>query len=471
MERQRAVHWPSVVRGVVLFVYAAVLLHLLGAKVGSWANGSFGPALTLLVGIVAPAWFFVCLPTWFAWRIAKPLGLRRLAWVACWFSPLVGRHDLASLRVFLAVEAEQGFPAEGTVSADAWTALAAAVEAEQQGNTLRARAIADALHCLPEESRFPWLARCHGVESLVLLAWQRADWNTVLDYAAFGRGRVVRLFTLLARVAVGQPILPRTLWWAWLLSPVRRRTFEFVRAATAAGRFAPKVTPAPTGLEAVVDACLDVDVRSRHVAILEAASKGGVVTAGEVSALLRAWQPHLDKAGLARLSARALELDVRDSFDEVQAVRAGVLSEIVALAACCESKLAAGGDDLGLAGEVTLALREQLCREVEVALEGIGPESFLPGIRPLEAWERWLALRRALDRLAIQDEGAFFALWNGRVAATVWNWTCVVFNCHGGRASWIAHMMYVWIAEQAERMGDMRTVVVNRENARIALGA
>lgn len=470
-ERLRTVHWPSVVRGVVLFVYAAVLLHLLGAKVGSWANGSLGPALTLLVGVVAPAWFFVCLPTWFAWRIAKPLGLRRLVSIACWFSPMVGRHDLASLRVFLAVEAEQGFRAGGNVSADAWTALAAAVEAEQQGNTARARAIADALHCLPEESRFPWLARCHGVEPLVLLAWRRADWNTVLDYAAFGRGRVVRLFALLARVAIGQPILPRTLWWVWLLSPVRRRTFECVRAATAAGRFVPKVTPAPTAVEAVVDRCLSVDGRSRHVSLLAAASTGGVVASGDVSALVRAWQPLLDKAGLARLSARALELDVRDSSSEVQAIRADVLSELVALAACCEGKVAAGGDEPGLLGEVALALREQLCREVEVALEGIAPESFSPSILPLEAWERWLSLRRALDRLAIQDEGAFFALWNGRVAATIWNWTCVVFNCHGGRASWIAHMMYVWIAEQAERMGDMRTVVVNRENARVALGA
>jgi len=55
------------------------------------------------------------------------------------------------------------------------------------------------------------------------------------------------------------------------------------------------------------------------------------------------------------------------------------------------------------------------------------------------------------------------------VAATVWNWTCAVFNCHPKRAAWVAHMMYLWLAEQAEQMGDMRTVVVNRENARIAL--
>jgi hypothetical protein len=72
------------------------------------------------------------------------------------------------------------------------------------------------------------------------------------------------------------------------------------------------------------------------------------------------------------------------------------------------------------------------------------------------------------QRIAAQEVLAL-ALWNGRVAATVWNWTCAVFTCHPKRAAWVAHMMYVWLAEQAEQMGDMRTVVVNRENARIAL--
>lgn len=300
---------------------------------------------------------------------------------------------------------------------------------------------------------------------------RRGDWKAILDYAAFGRGRVVRLLALLARVGLGQAIPPRRLWWAWLQSPVRRRTLRALRAATAPGRPTSRVMPAPSGGETAVDACLAVDARSTHVALLASASRGDAIAPCEVLALARAWQEPLDKSGLARLSARALELDVRDALGEGEALRASVLSELVALAACCDGKIAAGDGDVGLLGELASGLRERLCHEVEVALGGISPETFGPSVGPLEAWERWLVLRRALDRLAFQDEGAFFALWSGRVAATVWNWTCAVFNCHGARASWIAHMMYVWIAEQAERMGDMRTVVVNRENARIALGA
>ena len=464
------VHWPSILRGVVLFVFAAVLLHLLGAKVGVWANGSLGPVATLLVGVAAPAWFFVCFPTWFGWRIARPIGLRRLAWFVSWFSPLVGRHDLKSLRIFLAVEAEQGFPDTDAIPADAWTALAAALQADRQGNAARAHTLVDALHCLPQESAFPWLARCHGAEALVLAAWQRRDLQAVLDYAAIGRGRCVRLLGLLARVALGQAIPSRVLWWAWILSPVRRRTLEDTRRATARTSGQPKVTPAPTRANTMVDACPAVDVRARHVALLASASRGEAIAACDLLALARAWHPLLDKPGLARLSARALELDARDASGQAQALRASVLAELIVLATACDGKVAAADDQVGLLGELVSGLREQLCQDVEAGLASINPDSYTPGIHPLEAWERWLALRNSLDRLAVQDSAAFVALWNGRVAGTVWNWTCAVFNCHRKRSAWVAHMMYLWIAEQAELMGDMRTMVVNRENARIALG-
>lgn len=87
----------------------------------------------------------------------------------------------------------------------------------------------------------------------------------------------------------------------------------------------------------------------------------------------------------------------------------------------------------------------------------------------LVPWERWLALRAALDRLGQHDAAALSAVWNGRAAATVWNWTCAVFDRHPQRAGWVAHAMYQWLADQAEQVGDLRTAVVNRENARIAL--
>jgi hypothetical protein len=465
-----AVHWPSVVRASVLFALAAILLHLFGANVGAWAAGSLGPLATLLIGVAAPAWFFVCFPSWFAWRIARPLHLRGVAGVACWFSPLVGRHDLASLRVFLKVEGGRPFPPADAIPADAWTALAAALQAERQGNRARARMIVDALACLPQESPFPWLARCHGGEALVLAAWARSDWRAVLDYAVIGRGRAVAWLALLAHVELGQRVPPRKLWLGWLQAPLRRRTWAPLRAALARVAVPAKVTPAPTATAPVLaEPRVGSDVRLRHVSLLAAASRGERIAAAEVSALARAWQSELDKAALARICARGLELDVADPARHAQKLRDGVLAELVVLAAACDGKLAAETEREDIVGEVAAGVRERLCRQVEHALDGVSPERYAPAIHPLEAWQRWLALRAALDRLGAHDSAALFALWNGRVAATAWNFTCAVFNHHPRRAGWVAHGMYQWLAEQAELQGDLRTAVINRENARIAL--
>ena len=467
-----ASRWPSILRGMVLFAIAGLVLHLLGAKVGGWTNGSLGPLATLLVGLVAPAWLFVCFPTWFAWRIAKPLGLRELAHLACWFSPLINRRELASIRVFLDVDGNQSFPMADAIPADAWTALAAALQAERQGNLARATRIVDALGCLPKDSAFPWLARCHGVEGLALMAWERKDWRAVQSYAAIGRGRVVRWLALLARAESGQRLSSRTLWLEWARSPIRLRTYAFARDLAARSRMAPSVIPAPIDhKDNPLELDLAVDVRLRHVSRLFVASGGGLVSAGEILALAKAWQSLFDKAAMARFVARGLELDVRDSSQQAQALRDSVLGDLILLASSCEDEMAARPTDGDLVADLVTGLRVHLCQQVESSLALIDPDACVAGTHPLEAWERWLILREAWDRLGKHDPIAAAALWNARVATVAWNGTCAIFNRHGKRAAWVAHMMYLWIAEQAETMGDMRTVVVNRENARIALCA
>jgi hypothetical protein len=214
---------------------------------------------------------------------------------------------------------------------------------------------------------------------------------------------------------------------------------------------------------------VDSDVRLRHVCLLAAAGRGERIVAAEVLALARAWQAELDKAAVARLCARGLELDVAEPARYAQKLRRDVVTELVVLAAACDGKLAAETENDEMVGEVVAGLRERLCRQVEHALSGVNPERHAPAIHPLEAWQRWLVLRAALDRLACHDSAALIALWNGRVAATAWNFTCAVFNQHPRRAGWVAHAMYQWLAEQAELQGDLHTAVVNRENARIAL--
>jgi hypothetical protein len=476
MSSLRASESKGILRFVVLFVLACALLRTLGVEVGTLAAGSLGVFSSLLVGVVAPVWVFVFFPTWFAWRVAWPLKARSLALASCWFSPLVRRGEHGSLRVFFGIAADQPFPAAEDIPADAWTALATMLQAERQGDFARAQLILDALTNLPQECEFSSLARRHGVEALVESAWKRQDWRALLAYANLGRGRVVELLTLLAQSQLGQPVLPWKLWACWAKAPLRRATWRATRAAAARQKVPAQVIPAPAAPppsagDAMGDLSRPVDVRLRHLSLLAAASRGETILARDVMALARLWRSQLEPAALAHLAARALELDVRSGSRQAESLRESVLGELTLLARSSEGDLPAPGDDWLLA-DLVLRVRDQAWKDMETALARIDPETYAPTIHPLAAWERWLVLRAALERLEKHaSNGDLAMLWNTRISPMVWNWTCAVFNSHGKRAAWATHMMYAWVADRAELMGDLRTTVLNRENARIVLKA
>ena len=155
------VNRARVVRAVVWFVLAAIIVHAIGAGVGGWAAGRLGFFSTLLIGAVLPTWLVVFLPTWLAWRVLRPLGLRRGVRVCLWLSPITNLHDLPSIEAFFEVLAGRPLPRSDGRTADAWTALAAALEAEQQANRPRAERILDVLTHLPDGCRVPLLARVY----------------------------------------------------------------------------------------------------------------------------------------------------------------------------------------------------------------------------------------------------------------------------------------------------------------------
>ena len=105
---------------------------------------------------------------------------------------------------------------------------------------------------------------------------------------------------------------------------------------------------------------------------------------------------------------------------------------------------------------------------MEAALTPLTPER-IARTPPLEAWERWLALRALLERVEHQA-GAVAAttLWHAGVRDTVWNWSCALYNQHGLRAAWAALGMFTWVADRADCVGDTTAALINRENARIA---
>ena len=451
-----------------LFIWTALwgtVLRNIGASVGAWAAGSLGAVATILVGVVIPTWLFVVFPGWLAFRVAGPRRMRRLAVAACWMSPLVRLRDLPSIAAFLDVEADRPGPGWGELPADAWTALAAAVQADRRRSLTQAGRIVDALAHLPAGARFPWLARVHAVETLVLEAVSRRDWAAAARYARVGQGRLIRLLALVAR-GVGGEAIPRSLLWrAWLLAPLRRTTFPLVRAlarrqAPASG--APSSSPAPA------------TVQARHVALLDAAARNQEIQAADVLALADAWQNEIDEAALARLRARALELGVRDGEARALEMRARVLDELALLLARAEGELPRTAASPFVEALASRA-RERPSALIKAAFAPLAahdPDRPGSSLHPLEAWERWLALRAAWER-GEQSAGraALATLWRASVRDGLWSTCCAISHQHGARASWAVLVMFDWMADRAEYVGDLVAVLANRENARLALAS
>jgi hypothetical protein len=456
---------PRLRAALRLFIWMALwgtVLRNIGSSVGAWAAGSWGVGTTILIGVVIPAWLFVLFPGWLAFRVAPPRRMRRLAAAACWMSPLARLRDLPSIAAFFDVAADLPCPGWGELPADAWTALAAAVQADRRRSLTQAARIVDALEHLPAGARFPWLARVHAVETLVLSAVARRDWTAAARYARIGQGRLVRLLALIARGHGGEAVPASQLWTAWFLAPMRGATYPLVRAALRLQAHTPiAVTASPS----------PATVHARHVALLDAAARNEEIHAADVLALALAWQAEIDDAALARLRARALELGVRDGEARALAVRERVLDELALLLARAEGELPRAGLQEALAGRA----RERQIASIKAAFAPIAAIDFDragAALHPLEAWERWLALRAAWER-AERSAGraALATLWRASVRDGLWSYCCAVSHQHGARAAWAVLVMFDWMADRAEYLGDLVAVLANRENARLALAS
>jgi len=451
------------IRAAVWTVVWATILRNIGGSVGVWAAGSLSAAVTILVSVVIPVWLFVFFPSWLAWRVAQPLGMPVVAAIASWMSPLVRMRDLRSISIFMAVAAGRPFPARGDLPADAWIALAAALQGDG-GVGVRAARIADALAHLPAAARFPRLARSHGVEVLMLAALGRRDFAAAARWGDLGRGRLVGLLALIARTGSGAAarIPARVLWLHWALAPARRATLPLVRAVTSR-RSASELQPPPAPLAG------PVSVHARHVALIAAAARNQPVATRDIAALAAAWRTGLDEAATARLQARALELDVRNGAEQGRALRGRVLDELAALLSVSHGDDAiatatARSDDFD--AELASRVRQRQLDDVRDALRPLDPDA---ASQPLEAWERWLALRAVVERIDQRaGRAASAALWYGSVRDPLWRWSCALFHEHGPRAGWVAVAIFDWVANRAEYVGDMVAMLASRENARAA---
>jgi hypothetical protein len=128
-------------------------------------------------------------PSWLAFRFAAPRGMRRLAMAACWMSPLVRLRDLPEHRALPRRRRRSTFARLwGELPADAWTALASALQADRGEPAAHAARIVDALAHLPAGARFRGSRASTRVEALASRAVARRDWPAVARYARSGRG-------------------------------------------------------------------------------------------------------------------------------------------------------------------------------------------------------------------------------------------------------------------------------------------
>ena len=468
----------AVARGIFLLALAATGLRLLAGNVGVWAEGALDVGVTILIAFVLPVWLCLFFPTWFAWRVLHPLGLHGCVVAGFWFSPWVRRCEISTIRIFLGVLRKLPFPPAAGVTADAWTALAAAVQADEQKAYARLDAIVEALTHVPSGTRFPGLARQVGVEALARRSATRRDWPAVLRITRLGSGRTVRLLDILARAEVGLPVLPGRLWLAWLLSPMRLSTYGHVRALTLAAKKQESVTPPPRGpnpQQTRVEARSVSDPHLRHVRLLGAAARGQTIAMQEILSLAHAWQEALDGASLARLHARALELDVRNGAGAhlAQAMKVTVLRELtdlacVAVGAMDPQPLSQHASD-SLVVDLFRSVENQLYREVNKALAPIDSEKTKTAVHPLVAWEQWLAVREAVERFEQRaGQDALKVLWYSLIRDRVWRWAYAEWTERGEQSGWAMAMVFDWMADQAEVLGDLPATAINRENARVA---
>jgi hypothetical protein len=177
---------------------------------------------------------------------------------------------------------------------------------------------------------------------------------------------------------------------------------------------------------------------------------------------------------VARLRARALELGVRDGEARALAVRERVLDELALLLARAEGELPRTATSPVVETVANRARERQIARikAAFAALATLDADRHGSSPPPLEAWERWLALRAAWER-AEQTTGraALATLWRSSVRDGLWSYCCAISHQNGARAAWVVFVMFDWMADRAEYVGDMVAVLANRENARLALAS
>ncbi len=435
------------------------------------------PTILLSLGLPRAIFFFLLFfgyglglvlifaPGWLLWRVAVPMGGWRLSLALLYF--VHGKKERESTRPFLDVHC--GRPLLNStakpLTVSAWTLGAWVLGAERENDLPRAERLFRGLAALPQSAKLSPTFLKVGMEILCWRAAERCDWKAVAQRAARGRGRGVRLLRLLARAqleAAGD--WPRLIL-AWALAPSRARSYRYLRAALALRASSTRTRERPEPRRpAAGEPPFFI-----HTRLLADAAGGREVRMAAVARLAKAWEGEFSRDREAHFRARGLELGARNATGVFEGLRGLVLSELESIATTTEGSITRlhGGE---LADELARRLvnrQFESVRRFTVAFPNTGGAT-RDFRSPLEEWEEWLRFREAVERLeALAGREALQTAWHDGVQFAAWNWPYELEKAQGQRATWACHVMYVWVAELAEKVGDEEAARVNRNNAKI----
>jgi hypothetical protein len=446
-----------------------------------WLQG-----LIALAGfIIAEAMVILVIPPWLALCVCRPLGLSLLSRFFLWFTPWIrrrGLEDYAMLlkamrgvppappapqndgirqkikRFFLSSRDPQPFIVNGR------TVVALVLSREIRGDGVRAERLLRTFDLCPP--KMPPMGRFHrfAFEELAWHAAKRGDWPAVQRRIRLGGGRGAPLLKLLAQHYMGRRANPMILWLAFLISPSRRRAFPFVRDATGEGA-TPTARAEPPGIQE--------SVRTTHFSFLLKAAEGRPISMEEVFRLANRWDGEFTHPKLESMLRRGMELGARDVLGISEKIRESVLDELEEPAIAAEGKIpeevcdGTKREEPSLVTKLLFRLKNRLYSDIYHLqdLFRVGSGETVPEKDLLDRWETWLALHESASRLhELLGTDEFATLWNGGLRDDVWNGASRIFNATGRRTAYISVIMFRWVADVCELLGDRTGMTENLKN-------
>ena len=410
-------------------------------------------------------------PPWLAWRICRPFRLFFLGRSVYWFTFGTKERESERFETLLRVAQRRiSKHPPATFSPDAWTTATHALLWEIRGDFHRADNLLQAFDFCSPGIKTSRILRRYAFEELAWHAAKRGTWEAVQLRAGQGVGRGARFFGCLAEMHLQHRVNRTTLLLTWLVAPLRLRTWPFVRLLIGRGADNGMKMPGPT------QAVRDKGPRRTHLDLLYKASQGRPVAMAEVFLLAEEWDAQWTRFEKENLLRRGMELRVRDVLTTTQTIEAMVLDELEELAAAADGaipqEIVARMTDVDSSHVTRLnrRIRSRLYDDLNraQALITVEKEQPLSEDELQEYWENWLGMQATVSRLCqILGPDELGTLWYGGLRSVAWNGAASIYNGCGKRVSWIAIIMFYWVATISQQVGDKQAETVNRNNMTI----